>query len=455
MIKAWDKYKGEYRELFRLGLPMLMSQLGVILLSFSDTIMVGRYGVNELAAAAFVNSIFLIPNVMLMGLSGGITPLVGALFTKGDHMSAGRVTRGSMQINLLVAAIYTAIMGGIYFLLPHFGQPVELLPLIRQYYLLLLMVPIPMAAYNVLMQTSNGITCTNIPMYTTIFSILINILFNYLLIYGKMGFPEMGLAGAGIATVIARVLCFILMYICFRTLARYKPYQEGFKTSNSLGNIRRKVWTTSWPVMIQNGLECCMWAFGAVVVGWFGAVQLAAYQVVNTIEQLGFMIYISFAGALAIRVANYAGLNDKSGVRRATYAGIHINLLIATLASLLFIFFSEWLINLFVETGPDSSQGEAVVTSALTLVFPLVVYQYMDTLQLTCCNAIRGTSNVKPLMYISLWSYIIVGIPILLLFTAGLDLGNVGAYWSFCIALLVAAIMAVYYFNKTVASLKS
>lgn len=446
-------YKSEYKELFRLGSPLLLSQLGVILLAFTDTIMVGRYGVNELAASAFVNSIYLIPNVMLMGLSGGITPLIGALFSKEDYHAAGRITRGSMQINLAVAALYTAIMAGIYFLLPYFGQPPELLDLIQNYYLILMMVAIPMSAYNVLMQTSNGITCTSVPMYATVFSICINIIFNYLLIYGKFGFPELGLAGAGIATVMARVVCFLLMYLAFRHMHRYQPYQEGFNNGKGLDKVRRTVWTTSWPVMIQNGLECSLWSIGAVVVGWYGAIQLAAYQVVNTIGQLGFMIYISFAAALAIRVANFTGLKDEKGARKATQAGIHINMVLATGASLVFIFAAKWLINIFIETGPNASDGNAVVISALGLVAPLVVYQYMDALQLTCCNAIRGTSNVRPLMHISLWSYIIVGIPMLLLFASCFGLGNVGAYWSFCIVLLVAAVMAVYYFRKSVAEI--
>lgn len=160
------------------------------------------------------------------------------------------------------------------------------------------------------------------------------------------------------------------------------------------------------------------------------------------------MIYISFGAAVAIRVANYAGLHDEPGAGRAARAGIHINVLLATVSSLVFIFCGRWLVNIFVETGPEAVDGIAVVASALGLIAPLVFYQYFDAVQLTLCNAIRGTSQVKPLVWISMISYVIIGAPMLLLFAKGFDLGNVGAYWSFCISLLAACIMAALYFKK-------
>lgn len=448
MREFWEKYRGEYSKLLSLGSPILVTQLSVIVLAFSDTLMVGHYSVDSLAASAFVNSLYLIPNVMLMGLAGGVTPIVGSLFSQGKSGEAGGITRAAVRVNLAVALLFTVIMGGVWFLLGHFGQPEALLPDIRRYFLVLLLVPVPMALYNVFMQMSNGMEFTSLPMWITVGCIGLNVLGNWLLIYGIWIFPKLGLLGAGIATVFARLMALLAIWVCFRRMRRYRPYKEGYSRREGPADAKAVVWRTSWPLMVQSGCECGLWTVGAVVVGWFGAVQLAAYQVVNTISQLGFMVYISFAAAVAIRVAYYAGQNNEAGAGAVARAGAHINIILASVASLIFIVGGEPLVTLFVDTGEEAVKGTAVVTSALALIFPLVVYQYFDALQLTFCNAIRGTGQSKPLFWISLVSYIIVGIPFLMWFAVGEDGGNVGAYWSFNVALFCACVMSMVIFKK-------
>lgn len=436
-----NKYKEEYKNLFRLGLPVLVTQVGIIVVSFADTMMVGAYGVDELAAAAFVNSLFVIPIVMQMGFAQGLTPLVGALFGKGETKEVGHTLHGGVQINLVVSLTLTVIMGILFFFIDKFGQPEELLPLIRQYYIIVLSTMLPMSVFNSFQQTCNGFNDTAMPMWMILGSNVLNICGNYLLIFGHAGCPELGLVGAGLSTLVARYAAATAIVIVFFNRRRYSSYAVGFKIKEGLGEVRRKVWVTSYPVMIQSGVECSLWSFGAVVSGWFGKIQLAAYQVVNTMAQLGFMTFISFGTATSIRVANYMGVSDLRGVRRITLAGLHLNLVLATVASLIFIFGGKWLINCFT---PDA----AVTASALTLILPLVIYQYMDATQLTYVNAIRGTSHVQPLLWISLCSYVIVGIPVLLLFAEVLQRGNIGVYYSFDVALAVASIMATTIFYR-------
>ena len=436
------KYSGEYKALVRLGAPVLLTQVGVICVSFADTMMVGLYGVNELAAVAFVNSVFLIPLVMLMGLAAGLTPLVGALFGRGSLAEVGRTARGGLQINLIAGAIFTVVMGALYFFLDHFSQPEEIMPLIREYYLILLFTLVPMSLFNALQQWANGVTDTASPMWMILLSVAVNIVLNWLLIYGECGMPELGLAGAGIATVVARVTGLAGMAVIVSCTRRYRPFRVGFSSPGRLGAVRMRVWNTSYPVMIQNGVECSLWSFGAVVCGWYGAVQLASYQVTNTIGQLGFMIYQSFGVAVSVRVANYAGVLDEAGAGRCARAGLHINLVLATVASLIFLAGGRHLLALFSES-PD------VISAAAVLLWPLVLYQYLDAFQLTLCNAIRGTSQVKPLLWISVVSYMITGVPVLLLFADVLEWHNLGVYYSFDVALLVAALIAWIVFRRT------
>lgn len=436
-------FRGEYKALLRLGLPVLITQLGVIIVSFADTMMVGAYGVDELAAAAFVNSLFIVAGVMQMGFASGITPLVGALFSQGKHHDAGRTLRAGLQMNLTVSVCFTLIMGILYFFLDLFGQPEELLPLIRGYYLIMLFTLVPWAIFSCCQQTANGVTDTATPMWLILGANVVNIIGNWLLIFGHMGCPELGLNGAGIATLTARSGACIAILIILLRGRRYRPYADGFHMRGNLGDVRRQVWITSYPVMIQSGVECMLWTLGAVATGWFGKIQLAAYQVVNTIAQLGFMTYMSFSIATSIRVANKTGLRDMDGARATATAGLHLCLMLATGASLLFLFGGSHLIGLFT---PD----EKVIASAVCLIAPLILYQYGDAVQLTYANALRGTSVVKPLLWISVVSYIVLGAPLLLFLAVTLDLGNVGVYYSFFGALLSASILLYFQFRVAI-----
>ncbi len=437
-----ETYGSAYFSLFKLGLPVLVTQLGIILVNFADTMMIGAYGVNELAAAAFVNSLFVVVLVMLMGFASGVTPIIGALYGRGDHREGGLMLRASIQVNVIVSLAFMAIMSGLYFLLDHFGQDPELLPIAKDYYLLILWTIVPMAVFNCFQQTANGTTDTATPMWIIIGCDVVNIIGNYMLIFGKWGCPELGLVGAGISTLVARIVGAIAIVAVVAFRRRYKTYWTAMCREHAGGDRRYKVWTTSYPLMIQSGVECGLWSVGAVVSGWFGKIQLASYQVMNTIGQLGFMVYMSFSVATSIRVANFTGVGDIAGIRRITSAGLHIVLGLATVASLVFLFFAPNLVHFFT---PDND----VTAYAVLLVVPLILYQYCDATQLTYVSVLRGTSTVKPLLWISLISYIVVGIPLLLCMAVGFDMQTVGVYYSFSGALGVASVLLIRSYRHT------
>ncbi len=439
-------YASEYKLLFRLGMPVMATQLGIIAVSFADTAMVGAYGVDELAAAAFVNSMFMIPVVMQIGFASGITPLIGALFGRNDHEEAGRTLRAGLQVNAFLSVGLTILMGILYFFLDCFGQPPELLPLIRGYYLIILASMFPMAIFNCSQQTANAVNDTAMPMWIILSANVLNIFGNYVLIYGKFGCPELGLNGAGISTLTARWLSTIAILIVFLTARRYHPYKKEALGASHVGHIRSIVWHTSWPIMIQSGIECGLWSLGAIVTGWFGKIQLAAYQVINTISQLGFMTFMSFGVAVSIRASNATGAGDIPGVRRITIAGLHLNLVLAAIASIVFWVWGDNLTHLF---SPDPN----VLASAKLLIIPLVLYQFGDATQLTFANGLRGTGNTKPFLWVSLIAYILIGVSMMFWLATGLNMGNVGVYYSFSFALFSAAILLYLYFRHTISKM--
>lgn len=437
-----------YLSLIRLGLPVLVTQLGVIVVSFADTMMVGAYGLNELAASAFVNSLFLIAIVMLMGFAGGVTPLIGALYGRGDHKEGGMMLRAALIVNVALAVIFTGIMGLAFSFLDYFGQDPELLPISREYYLIILGTLLPISVFNTFQQTCNGTTDTASPMWIILGADILNIIGNYLLIFGNYGFPELGLAGAGWSTFASRVAAALGIIAVFALRGRYRIYWRSLLEGGSGRERKLTVWKTSYPLMVQSGVECGLWSVGAVVSGWFGKIELAAYQVMNTIGQLGFMIYMAFGWATSIKVANFAGVADYRNVRIITRSGLHIVLLLATFSSIVFFFFTPQLVGFFT---PEKE----VEVYALLMIAPLILYQYCDGVQLTYVNALRGTSEVKPLLWISVVSYIIVGIPFLMLMALGFGMETVGVYYSFSGALLTAAVLLVITFRRTVRRLSA
>ncbi len=448
-VRPRASYKAEYKNLIRLGLPVMITQLGMIVVSFADTMMVARCGTSELAAAAFVNSIFMVTIVMQFGFSAGLTPLVGSLYSRGDSAGVGAMLKAGFVTNLMVSAAFTTILGGVYFFVDKMGQSPDLMPLVRPYYLVMLCTLMPMAIFNAFQQTSNGCTDTATPMWLIIISNALNIFGNWVLIGGHLGMPALGLTGAGVSTLVARLVAMSGILLIYAFSRKRRPYVNGWHQARGEEHRERcrTVWRTSYPVMIQSGIECLLWSFGGIVSGWFGKIQLASYQVVNTIAQLGFMVYMGFGVATSIRVANFTGLADFGNVRRITTAGLHLTLILATLASIGFALFFHPLVALFT---PDV----LVQAATVPLLLPLILYQYGDAVQLTYANALRGTARVKPLLWVAVLSYLVVGCPVVLLMACGFDLHNIGVYYSFSVALMLAATLLIIFFRRAVESLE-
>lgn len=431
-----------YIKILRLGLPILIGQLGSIVVGFADTAMVGNYSTAALASASFVNNVFNVAIFATLGFAYGLTPLVGALFSQERYGKIGALMRSAVAVNVLFALLASAVMGIVYLNLDRLGQPEELLPVIRPYFLIVLSGMIPVALFNVFSQWSYAINNTRMPMWIILGANALNILGNYLLIYGHWGCPEMGLNGAGVATLVARVLSAAVIMVIFFSARRYREYSRGFGGTRVAGGELVMVGKASLPVAAQMAVESGSFTVAAIMAGWIGAISLAAYQVIVMLGTLGFCVYYSMAAAVAVLVSNASGLKDLRLMRRTAMSGYVILMLIATCSSLIFVIFGGDVIRLF-------SQDADVIALSLTLIVPLVMYQYGDATQITFANALRGTGNVMPMMWISVVCYVVVGIPAtyLLGFTCGLEL--YGILLSFSVSLFLAGGLFLYYFIRT------
>lgn len=436
-----------YKTIIRLALPILVGQLGMVATGFADNIMVGRYSTEALAAASFVNNIFNAVVFCIIGFTYGILPLVGTVFGQGESQYAriGALLRNALILNIIFTLGLTVIMTVLYLSLHHLGQPEELLPLIRPYFLLFLAGLIPIAVFNVFAQWSYGIRNTTTPMWIVLTANAVNIIGNYLLIYGKFGCPELGLTGAGLATLLARLFCAVAMCLIFFRRGCYRPYRDGFTHSSTDGKAITDIWRTSIPVSMQMTFESGSFSFAALVAGWIGTIALASYQIIVIIGTLGFCLYYAVGSAIAVLVANEAAKGGSPAMRSVARAGYHVMLSVAACSTLIFVLFARGFIHLF-------TSDPLVIATTMTLILPLIVYQLGDATQITFANALRGTSRVMPMLWIAFVSYVIIGIPATYLMAIPAGLGIVGIVLSFSVSLFTAGALFLFFFLRATKS---
>ncbi len=434
-----------YKATLRLGIPIAIGQIGVIIMGFADTMMVGRYSTDALAAASFVNNVFTFVSFLLMGYSYGLTPLVSALVGRREEHQAGSLLKQAMMANTLYGLLLTGIMGLLYFYLDRMGQPAEILPLVRSYYVVILVSMLFVMLFNALRQFTDGTTDTATGMWILLLGNALNIVGNVFLIYGVGPFPELGLLGAGISTLLSRVFMALslIAVVCFRK--RYAVYRAGWQAQRiRLADVKH-VNKQSLPISLQMGMESGSFMASAVMAGWIGAIPLASYQVMVTIGTLGFLFYYSFGAGMSIRIAAFAGTSDWERVRLAAKAGCHILCVMAAISSLTFLLLGEPLIRLFTTDAQ-------VLATSLTLIVPLILYQFGDAMQICYANALRGTSHVMSMMWIAFISYIIVNIPAGYLLGFPCGLGITGIFLAISLGLFTAAPLFYYQFRKVLNS---
>lgn len=430
-----------YKELLKLSLPILIGQAGMIVVAFADNIMVGHYSTDALASASFVNTVFNVVVLGILGFTYGITPLAGALFSSRKSTEIGAVVRSALHINVVVTAVMMAIMTVVYFNLHNLGQPAHLLPIIRPYYIISLVGLVPVMVFNVLAQWSYAVNNTGMPMWIILACNLINIAGNYVLIYGYFGFPEMGLTGAGISTLGARVISALLIISVFLCKKSNKDYAGGFMRRSIWRHYTQKIFRTSYPISIQMICESGSFSMAGIMAGWMGHIELAALQVIIIVGTLGFCIYYSFGAAVAVKVSNAAGAGDKPGMRSYAWRGYHIMLVLMTISSLVFVFFGRPLMGIF-------SEDPLVIGMAVSVITPLVLYQLGDATQINFANALRGTSQVRPMSWIAFISYIVIGVPATYIMTFTTGWGMYGLVGSFSVSLFIAGALFLIYFIR-------
>lgn len=435
------RYTPYYKPLTMLGVPIVVGQLGTIVLAFADTLMIGHHATSELAAAAFVNNIINLVIIFALGFSYAVTPTVGTLYGQEKTQRIGEMVRNAICANLLLAALIVGVMGGFYLSIDHLGQPTELLPLIKPYYLVLLASLPFVCLFNVFKQFADGITDTALSMWVLIGGNILNIFGNWVLIYGQLGAPELGLTGAGLSTLASRVVMAVAMMVVFFSRRKYRAYAQGFLRGRINRADFRQLNLLGWPIALQMGMETSAFSLTSIIVGWIGTTALAAHQVMLTISQVGFMVYYGIGAAAAVRISNAMGQRDYRAARGNAYAAFQIVMILAVVVGAVVFVLRHNIGSLF-------TPNDDVVHLVSLTVWPFLVYQIGDGMQIVFGNSLRGLAHVRPLVIYAFLAFFVISLPLSYLFGVTLDLGLIGVWYSFPFGLTTSGLLYFLAFRR-------
>ncbi|GAF04524.1 Na(+)/drug antiporter [Saccharicrinis fermentans DSM 9555 = JCM 21142] len=438
----YRKYSPHYWPNLKLALPVVLSQAGQMVVGLADTIMVGQLGSTELAAVSFANSIFIIGLVVNIGLSIAITPLIGKAHGAANSTQCGYWLKQGLAANLIFALLQILVMYGISFVMPYMGQDEAVIQTANSYYLILVSSILPFSIFMVFKQFTEGIANTRIAMIITLAANIINLRLNYLLIFGKGGFPQLGIDGAGWATLISRIIMPLLFVAAFMYLPFFKGYKKAFIKSKVHIQEVFSIIKTGLSIGGQMVIEVFAFSMGAIMMGWISEKAIAAHQIAISIASVTYMMSTGLASAATIKVSNYLGAGEWNHLKHAAYAIIHKVIIFMVFTAILFISLRNFLPTLFV-ADPN------VISIASKLLVVAGIFQLFDGLQVVWLGSLRGLEDVKMPTVIAFIIWIIWALPISYICAFILNLGPVGIWIGYLTGLMAGSILLQIRFKNT------
>lgn len=417
----------------KLAFPMMIGQLSQMLLGVADTVMVGRLGVTELAALTFANALFHIPFVFGIGILTGVTVLTSN--SRGANDAAG--VRASCRHGLYVATAIGAILFAASWIvsmnLEHFGQPPDVAARTTGFFRLVMLSIIPGLAAIALKNHADALNRPWPPFWIFLGGVLLNIGLNWLLIYGKFGFPQMGLEGAALATLIARIAMLAAMIVWLlqaKDLREWVPFRWFRKPDFS--ELKRLL-AIGFPASLHMLWEVSAFSAAGLIMGHFGKTAMAAHQIAITCAATAFMIPLGLSMALTVRMGEANGASETRRLRPIAVSGWLLATGYSVLGAIFFGVFGRAISQMFIG-APDVIQ----LTASLLVIVGF--FQIVDSLQVASSGMLRGLHDARIPARMGFVSYWLVGLPIGAWLAIGFDLGAIGVWWGLAIGLAVAAL---------------
>jgi len=395
----------ESRATLRLAVPLMAGQLSQMLMGLIDSAMVGRVGVVPLAAAAFGNSLLSMPMLIGIGLLISVSVRVAQAHGAGQEAEAGEILRHGLALSVGAGVLLAAGVSLLSFGLQHFGQSPEVATEARTYLILMGWSLVPMLVSLALKQFSEALHHPWPPMIILLTSVGVNSALNWVLIYGNLGFPALGLAGAGLSTLIARCLGAVALWIYVRKARRFAEHTRLHWLRPLEGEKLRNLIRVGLPTAGMLVLESSAFSFAAIMVGWLGAVPLAAHQIALACSSTTFMLPLGLSMATTIRVGQAVGGGEKTRLRAICVSAQGLGMLVMLTCGALLALGRETIAGAFVH-------DPAVISQAMVLLLAAALFQVFDGLQVVASGALRGLADVNFPVLLCLVAYWGVALPL-------------------------------------------
>ncbi len=441
-----ERYRPHIKQSWKLAYPVMLSQLSHVMVGVTDSIMVGHVGATSLAASSLANVIFNLLMLFGIGVSYAITPLVATADGENDPTKVSDVLRHGLFIAFINGLVLIVVVLLCRPLLYYIDQPEEVVQLAIPYLSILAFSLLPLLIFQSCRQFAEGLSNTRIAMIIMLGSVVLNVLLNYILIYGHIGFPALGLNGAGWGSLTSRIMMMfaILGYIYFGK--QFSIYRAGLAIGNYSTKLFKRILNIGIPAGMQFIFEVAAFDFSAIMMGWLGTNALAAHQIAINLATISYMTTSGLASAATIRVSNELGKRDFKKLKDVAYTLILLALAFMTLWAIIFIVGRNVLPTIYIDNVD-------VISIAAPLIVIAGFFQLSDGVQVVFIGALRGLQDVKMPTVFIFFAYWIIGLPLgyYLGFKAGF--GSVGIWYGLLTGLTVTAIAMFIRFRRLLGKL--
>ena len=409
-----SNYTKEFNYNLKLAYPVILGMLGHTLVAFVDNVMVGQLGTAELAAVSLANSFMFIAMSLGIGFSTAITPLVA----KADGEGNFQYGKSTFKHGFFLCVILSFLLFlGVFLSKPILyvmQQPKEVVELAIPYLNLVAASLIPLIVFQSFKQFSDGMSMTKYPMIATLIANIINIALNYLFIFGKFGFPELGIVGAAIGTLVSRIIMVFYLWFLLLRNNKTRPYLLDLNFLNLSKEMINKLFNLGFPSAMQMFFEVAIFTAAIWLSGILGKNPQAANQIALNLSSMTFMVAMGLSVVAMIRVGNQMGLNKYAELRRIAFSIFLIAILFAIIFASLFLIFNDILPKLYLDFDDPSKifDNYEVLEIAKTLLIIAAIFQISDTIQVIALGALRGMQDVLIPTLITFISYWVIGFPI-------------------------------------------
>lgn len=445
-----SSYTKEFKYNFKIAYPVILGMLGHTLVGFVDNVMVGKVGITELGAAALGNTAIFIAMSFAIGFSVASTSLVAMADEAGDKPTAQSILNHGMVLNVILGVVLFLLLFFVEPVMRYTGQSEKVIELAVPYTHLVAFSLIPLGVFTTFKQFADGLSMTKYAMYVTILANLLNVFLNYLFIYGNWGCPKLGVLGAGIGTLVSRIVMPIMLFFMLKNLEKSREYVMSISFKNMQQAMYKKITALGLPTAMQMIFETGIFTAAIWISGMLGENHLSANQIALNLSSMTFMVANGLGITAMIRVGNQLGARNYANLRRVAISVFLLVLCTQVFFALLLAVFRTWLPSLYLEMDniEKLANNTLVIGEAANLLLIAAIFQISDGMQVTALGALRGVQDAKVPMYITFVAYWLIAFPILYVLGVHTNLGTMGIWIGLLTGLTVAAVCLLYRFNR-------